>query len=572
MSNSQSGFQLLASVGMGSGQGLLPQNITANLASYNAISTVNNWRSIYFNANAAGVFASNTIALRSIGTNVFPGIFGQTPFEYSSSLGTGPLFDKIIPRISNWFGNINSSSIFIQVLNQAQIYASQSADLINSAASTQWVNGAASTATGGFSSIADTSINIVGQSFENMGSTMQLSSPLNGFSNAGCFQQLIDSGNETIGNLHLNFFGKTIIDPSTGTQYIIGKDLFQLIINDPRGRTSDDTFQIAALNPLDVLIGEVANTALIDTGNLDAVVSYFEVSGSQINQWTDCLNIPLMLGVTASNAIMNAQKISTLDAYSLIFALVSSLKGLSNLKTIADLGKIMTQIVSLPSSSLSDLSSPISSSQYANLQIQLGPGSGANLNPTVADILGNTDLNGVLSNTIFNLISIKETLPWANISSDSGNVANALINGISGNVYLSNGTVYTDINSLSSNAVELINQQANLLSNYISADAFDSYNKLAETHNNSIQLVSKAGINVANLKSSNILAQTFPSELATMALGNDEITGLDVVTPLFDSTITGQALSAIIVESQNNQTLLDAGLETSSFDSNPTTL
>ena len=320
MSNSQSGFQLLASVGMGSGQGLLPQNITANLASYNAISTVNNWRSIYFNANAAGVFASNTIALRSIGTNVFPGIFGQTPFEYSSSLGTGPLFDKIIPRISNWFGNINSSSIFIQVLNQAQIYASQSADLINSAASTQWVNGAASTATGGFSSIADTSINIVGQSFENMGSTMQLSSPLNGFSNAGCFQQLIDSGNETIGNLHLNFFGKTIIDPSTGTQYIIGKDLFQLIINDPRGRTSDDTFQIAALNPLDVLIGEVANTALIDTGNLDAVVSYFEVSGSQINQWTDCLNIPLMLGVTASNAIMNAQKISTLDAYSLIFA------------------------------------------------------------------------------------------------------------------------------------------------------------------------------------------------------------------------------------------------------------
>jgi len=55
-------------------------------------------------------------------------------------------------------------------------------------------------------------------------------------------------------------------------------------------------------------------------------------------------------------------------------------------------------------------------------------------------------------------------------------------------------------------------------------------------------------------------------------LGNDEITGLDVVTPLFDSTITGQALSAIIVESQNNQTLLDAGLETSSFDSNPTTL
>jgi len=572
MSNSQSGFQLLASVGMGSGQGLLPQNITANLASYNAISTVNNWRSIYFNANAAGVFASNTIALRSIGTNVFPGIFGQTPFEYSSSLGTGPLFDKIIPRISNWFGNINSSSIFIQVLNQAQIYASQSADLINSAASTQWVNGAASTATGGFSSIADTSINIVGQSFENMGSTMQLSSPLNGFSNAGCFQQLIDSGNETIGNLHLNFFGKTIIDPSTGTQYIIGKDLFQLIINDPRGRTSDDTFQIAALNPLDVLIGEVANTALIDTGNLDAVVSYFEVSGSQINQWTDCLNIPLMLGVTASNAIMNAQKISTLDAYSLIFALVSSLKGLSNLKTIADLGKIMTQIVSLPSSSLSDLSSPISSSQYANLQIQLGPGSGANLNPTVADILGNTDLNGVLSNTIFNLISIKETLPWANISSDSGNVANALINGISGNVYLSNGTVYTDINSLSSNAVELINQQANLLSNYISADAFDSYNKLAETHNNSIQLVSKAGINVANLKSSNILAQTFPSELATMTLGNDEITGLDVVTPLFDSTITGQALSAIIVESQNNQTLLDAGLETSSFDSNPTTL
>jgi len=579
MSNSLSGFQIMAAQGLLNGNGLAPPNISANLALYNSFAPVNNFITIYNNANAANVTLPNTLLLQSIGANTFPHIFGQVPFDFSSALTPGLLFNKIPPRISYWFGNVASNSILIQVLNQAQVYSQQSSDLINSAASTQWPNGPSSTASGGFSSIAGNNITAVSLAFQQLGTLMDMSVPLNGFSNAGCFKQILDSGNDSIGNLHLNFFGKTFIDPITGNSYIINADLLNLIIDNPMGRNDDDSFQVVALNPLDLLLGTMANSALTATGDLDAVVTFFKINGSAaslINQWTDCLNIPFMLGTQAATEIrtsLNLNSTDIFDAYDFIKLLISNIKGLSNLISLADLGTIMSHISLLPNSNLSAMISPLSNTDYSNLQATMGKGSGANGNPTVADILGSTNLNDALVNTMIGFSPLLITSLWANISSDTGNIANALLHGISSPVFLSNGNSYTDINSLSSNAVILINQESLTLTNEVSnPNLFSDYNGIAETHNNSILLSPIDGVDTWDLTPDNISLSGFPQQLASMAIENVEISGLDVIIPLFDSTVVGQALNAIVIEAINNRALSNAGLMGSSFDANPTTL
>lgn len=576
MTNTLSGFQVLATHGLLQGEGVTPPNISANLTSYYSLSPVNNFNIIYHNANAANVTITNTSALQSLGANTFPHIFGQVPYDFSSALQVGPLFDKVVPRISYWFGNVISSSVFIQVLSSAQVYAQQSADLLNSAASTQWPNGPSSTASGGFSSIGGSDSKAVSSAFQQLGLLMDMSAPLSGFSNAGCFKQILDSGNNSIGNLHLNFFGKNIIDPSSGISYVVNEDLLNMIINNPVGRNEDDSFQVVSLNPLDKILGELANSALVDTGDLDAVVTFLEINGdsaSNINQWTDCLNISLMLGIQATQAIresLNLKSSDILDAYDLIKLVMTSVKGISNLNSISEIGKVMSSISMLPLSNLTLLINPISSSNYANLQMSVGKGSGKNGNPTVADILGLTNLNDALNNTIIGLNSISNTPSWSNISSDTGNIANALVNGITSPVFLSNGNSYSNINDLCSNAVVLINSESLILTNEISNPSlFSDYNGIAETHNNSIQLMPITGIDTYDLVPDNISLSGFPSQLSSLAVQNIETSGLDVLIPLFDNTITGQALNAIVLESKNNQILSQNGLVSSSFDENP---
>jgi hypothetical protein len=577
MSNVLSGFQIKAATGLLQGNGIAPPNVTANLTAYYSLAPVNNWRTIYYNANASGVTIDNVNELQNIGANTFPQLFGQVPYPYSKGLLSGPLFDKVISRISYWFGSSISSSVFIQVLSKAQVYASQAADLINSATSAQWPNGASDAASGGLSTIVGNTqygLNAVATAFKQLGLLLDLPTPLNGFSNAGCFQQILNSG-YSIGNLNNTFFGKTITDAS-GTTYIIGSELFTEIFNNPVGRTDDDTFKIAALNPLDILLGDVANTALSDADDLDAVKTFFEITGfssNAVTKWTDCLNIPLMLGIDATNAIktgLNLGSSDILDVYTFLDVLINNIRGISNLTSIAALGEIMSNIKILSSSNLTTVSTiPMTSNEYIILHDLVGVGSGANSNPTVADILGKTNVNDTITDTLSNLSVLKCKPAWHWISSDTANVANALVSGVVSNVLLSDGTMYSDINELASNASILINKNANILANsYITSNSFNNYNSLAETHNNSVLLMSKTDINVNNILPSVASLISFPEQLASITLENDEISGLSVIQPLIDSTDTGAALNAVIIESINNNILLNAGLPVGSYDAN----
>jgi hypothetical protein len=505
--NSLSGVQLIAAAGLQAGEGLAPPNISANLSAYNSIQTVNNWNIIYNNAAEVGVTASNTIALRSIGSNSFPQLFGQVPNDFSSNLGTGPLISITSARTSNLFAGSSTANVFLQTLGQAQSYAAQAALTINSAASAQWPNGANASVTGGFSEIAGNNISGVAEAFIQCGSLMTPSdiyNGLDGFSNAGCFLQLLNAGDNTIGNLHLNFFGKSIVDPSTGNSYIIDKDLFTMILDAPMGKTPDDTFQVASLNPFDALVGIAANAALVDTNDLDAVITFFGVSGSQINVWTDCLSLPIILGSAATNSIETSIGVTPLDSYALLKALSVNITGLNNIASIGDLGRTMYKIIPLIGTpNISAMPAPVSVSDFSNLKASVGPGSGANGNPTVDDILGSTNYNDALYSTIQVIKQLMGTTQYGNISSDTGNIANALVNGISTPVYLSNGNSYSDINSLCANGVVLINSTSASLENVAptlaNVSLLSAYNGIAETHNNSIALAPTVGLTPANI-------------------------------------------------------------------------
>lgn len=647
MQNSFSGFQILASTGLQQGEGIAPPNITSNLVAYNAIPTVSNFSNIYAHALTLpfGLTTSNANILISLGANSFPHLFGQVPNDFSSNLGTGPLMDITYSRTENWFGNSTTANVYLQVLSQAQTYAATAQTVLGSAAQTQWSGSPASSATGGFSEIGGNNVSTfsgIANVLIQLGTLMIPTDAFNGFSNADCFNRILESGNDTIGNLHLTFFGQPFVDPTTGNTWTIGSSLFQYIMSNPEGLSADNTFLITALNPLDAQLGEMANQALTQTGDLDAVVTFFNVGPNvapSIYQWTDCLNIPLLFGPTLTSVISQALGIgnNTLSPYYFIQGLVNNIPGLSSIQSLTALGLIMSQITPLSNLDMvTSLASPITQEQFSNLQASFGPGSGTNGNPTVDDVLGATNYNEALTNTVIGLNPLMPTTTYANISSDTAKINSALITNTFP-VTLSNGVSYADINSLAVGGSTLVNQNAmslaNLAPSVTNTSLFTAYNGIAETHNNSETLTTTNGqipISVSAIVSDatssfpkasglvglvlKVISQyigisstvminnppmpslfmkvpgglsisalgsltSFPSALASMASAvnldssANEITGLSNVTNCLDlSTTTGQALSATITEAQNSQVLNNGGLPLQNFATNTTAL
>ena len=648
--NSFSGFQIIAVNGLQNGEGIAPPNIVANLTTYSSFAPVANYSNIYTTVTANvlpfDLTSANANVLINMGANSFPHVFGVVPEEFSTNIGNGPLFIITPQRTSSWFGTDNSTTVYLQVLGQAQSYAATAQAVIGSAASAQWVGGPEGSATGGFSAIGGNNsvqFSAVANAITGLGTLMTPYEPFNGFSNADCFNRILQSGNNTLGNLHLTFFGQSIVDPATGNTWVIGKELFDYVLNNPVGLTSEDTFQIAALNPLDAIIGQAADVALTQTGDLDAVITFFGISpnlASSVYQWTDCFNIPLLFGAAITNIISSSLNIGnvSLSPYYFIKGLVSNINGLTNLSSMTALGMAMMQIVPLSNANiLLSQTTPISQATFANIQASFGPGSGVYGNPTVDDILGSTNFNQALTDTITGLKPLVASSIYTNISSDTSNIVNALNSNIFP-VTLSDGSTYYDLNNLAIGGTTLVNQNAsnlaNLAASVTTTSLFASYNGIAETHNNSVTLsantspfspINTPGITSgqlqdfyqvsgivglvlgiihtyygasqiikidnppqatmfqkvpgAPLSSPSAVLGAFPASLASMASlatqipNADEITGLNNVSNCIDSTsLTGQALNAIVVETQNNQILLSSGLVSQSFAPNPINL
>ena len=138
MANSLSGFQIVASNGLVNGEGIAPPNITANLSAYQTFAPVANFSNIYATSNTLpfGLTLTNANLLQSIGANSFPHVFGQVPNDFSSNLGSGPLFSIAPARTTAWFGNSSTANVYLQILGQAQNYAATAQAVVASAAST----------------------------------------------------------------------------------------------------------------------------------------------------------------------------------------------------------------------------------------------------------------------------------------------------------------------------------------------------------------------------------------------------------------------------------------------------
>ena len=572
-----------------------------------------------FTGTTTGINIAALTALNTLGANSFPHLFGQIPQDFNSNLGFGPMIDITHARTVNWFGGSPTANVYTQVLGQAQAYATSASAVISSAATAQWPNGPAAAITGGFSNIGGNNpaqFMMVANAISQLGTLMVPSAPFNGFSNAGCFQQILNSGNEALGNLQFNFFGNNIIDPSNGNTWTINNDLFNYILDNPMGLSEEDPFQIAALNPFDTVLGEAANNALTQIGDLDAVLTYFgvgNVAAAQVFKWTDCLTFPNILGNAAP--IINSVIGTETTTYEFIKTLVNNIPGITNITSMTVLGATMAGITPLSNApQLSALSQPVSQSDFANIKATFGPGSGTNGNPTVDDVMGSTNYNSALTSVVQGIQPLTNTTNYANISADTTNIVGAL-HGASFPIILSNGNSYANINSLALDGAALINSEAAALASTVSNPApFSDYNGIAETHNNSAQLnASFIPINVSAIVS-NLLSdyQTFkglyamivgiffqvvgvsssvymntlpkpalflntpgpPNSLAAFASalsimaavgstipGANEITGLgNVLNCLNVSTLAGQALSAVAIESTNAQALVSSGL------------
>ena len=80
----------------------------------------------------------------------------------------------------------------------------------------------------------------------------------------------------------------------------------------------------------------------------------------------------------------------------------------------------------------------------------------------------------------------------------------------------------------------------------------------------------KANINIANLHNSITSITNFCTTLNMVATDNIETGGLDVIIPVINNSLTGQALSATIIEAQNNLIFSAGGIVTDSYTSNTT--
>lgn len=577
MANTLTGFQIVAINGLQNNLGLSVPNSTSLLNEYDSLTPVSNFTTIFNAAPGAAITPQNVVALQNIGAASFPQLFGAVPYQYSNNLQIGILMPKVVAQINKIFGNSNNPSIFVQALTLAQAYASQSSDIINSAISATWNGNPSQSITGGFSALAGNNagnLSIVADAFSQLGSVTLFNDIQSGFTCAAIMQQILNV-DDTIGNLHINFFGKMIIDPQSGNTLVVNQSLLTNILNNPIAPTNS-TFAVVALNPLEQQLQILANQALVQTADLDSVITFVGMNGnaaSSINQFSDCLNPQLMLGPVASSIVNFNLNTTQLDAWTLLNALVTNIKGISNITNFPALALTMAQVQPLGNLDLlAQMQSPITASQFSALQASLGPGSGANGNPTVADILGSTDINDTLQNVIFGINQLSSQPIYQNISTDTTNVAGVLLHGISGSVKLSNGNTYTDPNSFCADAAVLINNNANSLVIYASnnslSNSFSLYSNLAQTVNNSQVLMTKANINISSLQTSITSMVEFGASLSSVALQNDEVGGLDVIIPIIDnSTLTGQAFTAIIIEAQNNQILNQNGIVSNSFDS-----
>ena len=595
-------FQLVAIKSIMNGTALAVPNISANLASFNTVGVVASYSNVYIFGNIAftngNITAGNWANLQVLGSNSFPVFFGTTPWQYSQNLGSGPLLAKVSPRVSNLFPAGKDLSSPIQSISSAYSYAQQKSDLISSAATATF--GSQSNpvyfSTGGLSAFGGsiptpTTMQAVGVPISQLGLLINFQGIASSFSVIGILNQIINNGAMHIGNLHINFFNKVITDPILGRPVIITPDFInQISTGVVQSSTNQNTYPILANNRYEASLRVALDDALLDTSDLEAVLTYIGVlqpiptaaqiaSGVEsapsttiyspvINKFSDCLDIENMLGPAASAIIKTGNGFGNglpLTADVFVTGLLINVKSSQNILSSEALGNALISLDTLTSSpNIAALTSPLTANDFANICSVVGSGSGPNNTILVADVLGSTNLNESLSSAVTGLQqlnTIGNAIVLQHIQQDTSNLALALSSNIPvTGIGLSNGVLYYTQNNLVSNAVPLIEQNATILAQANLATYFSDYYTVAQTHNNSITNLPISGINVAGYANNVSSIISFVTQLPNYTSNPSNI--MDVVDPLLTPIIGGQSIQAVLSDAINQQVINNLGITT----------
>lgn len=550
-------FQIiLANDLQGNVQPFLTPNISLELAIYNEFDTVSKYAIISDLVAGESLSFLNSIAITSLeqlGANSFPQLFGAIPSGYTSSIGTGTLFDKIVTRLEKYV-NINNSSVAYQTIANASLFASQTNNNINQLTTNQNSDQYVS---GGISSFAgNTSIQVqtVSQAFANIGNVIDFTNLPASFSASNILLPLAQQ-NSPIANLQVNLFGQSIIDPRNGNVLIINTSLLQRIISNPISSDGIITATVSQ-NPLEAPLIVAANNALTNVGDLDAMCSYLNISGnaaSSIFQFSDMLNVELMFD-TATPVIKQNLGITSapLTIPNVVDMLQQNLTGAENITSSSTFSNALAKL-----QSIENLNQVLIITTLPIITANVGIGLNGSL--TTSDILGSSNVTASLVETISAISAIPNTVITQNIDSDINNLVVALqTNSIPGP--LSDGQIFSTVNDYVVGCTALINSNAiKLLSTVQDTSFINSYNVLAQTHNNSITFLNQAGIDVDTIHYVISDAMDFVNDLPIYAL--DSIGTVDFINPMLSGTsLAGQAAQAVIIDTQNTQVLTNLGL------------
>ena len=303
-------------------------------------------------------------------------------------------------------------------------------------------------------------------------------------------------------------------------------------------------------------IKAVATDAVDKLGNMLPKLPEVPSVGA-VSKFTDTLDVNKQLGAAASAMTKNLGISGDLNPKALADGLAEQIGGLdkiANLGGLKAMGDVMGKI-QMPKLDLLG-SAPISQADFHGLISAVGGGSGPSGAPKLEDILGGTNFDEALKKCGQGLAKLDQGK--IKHVKDQIAAAAALIATDDG----MNGARAAGIAMIDSLAPVVSSLKAEAAANPAAADLFKSFNGLAESHNNSINLKAKAEIAMSSMKDSISSKMSLVAGLGSLGLANAKTGAADFMTNLIDKeSKAGQAAMAAMVESVNSKLMNDIGMK-----------
>jgi hypothetical protein len=496
----------------------------------------------------------------------FPAMIGRIPDQFSSNLGNGNLIIHAYNRTIPLFPN-NGCRTLTSALGQVAGYAQQIKPVMKSVAQVDFgsTKNPAGSATAGLVKVAgnaDGDLSTVGEGFIRAGDLINLQNPWVSFSALGILLKLVETSSEKVGNLHYTIMGKSILDTDSNTMVVITPDYI-------RQKTTQAARDKIVLRDtaIDKSVASVIRDGS-DTADVNSIKQYLKCT-SVINNFADLLNTSLVLGAAEQKILSTAGDVNLVRALSM--SIKKNLK-VTNEATASALGQSMKQMQNIPGDELNALTQPSSQIQYEDLLASMGSGSGENGALLAEDCLGQTNYIEVLEKTTQLNSQFESIMQTAMVDLDALKLAIETDYSL---VTTSDGSSgFADWGELMCKVKTLVDPVAEQVAQQVEASGKSSllrpFNRLAESHNTSIFVYSKANVNLS-IVGGDTSVINFVSGLQNYGKNTDKFLVKQLIEDCCVTTgnqaVTGQAIIAALREAQNTQALENSGIANDTFSS-----